>query len=82
MRGVQGVQCQGEGTGEGRAQEALPKEGVVTHRKVAREDHTKGPMKDNLLGVHRRKAEAQDKHQQGGLHGLGVMTSQGEGGNP
>ena len=58
MRGVQGVQCQGEGTGEGRAQEALPKEGVVTHRKVVKEDHTKGPMKDKPLGVHRRKEGA------------------------
>ena len=69
MRGVQGVQCQGEGTGEGRPPEALPKEGVITHRKVVKEDHTKGPMKDSLLGVHRQKEGAQDEHQQGGPQG-------------
>ena len=57
-KGVQGVQCQGEGTGEGRLQEALPKEGVMTHRKVVKEDHTKGPMKDKPLEVHRRKEGA------------------------
>ena len=69
MRGVQGVHSQGEGTVEGRPQEAPLKEGVKSHREVVKEYHTKGPMKDNPLGVHRRKEGAQDEHQQGDPQG-------------